>query len=465
MRALPPIWPDGSLRQQIADYLDQTHRCVVVLDDDPTGGQTVHGVWELARWTVDDLRTALARSEPAFYILTNSRSMPLTQAQAVNREIAANLTFAARAEGRPITVVSRSDSTLRGHYPGEVEALAEALNQAQGAPFDGLCIIPFFPEGGRFTIHGVHWVQEGDMLIPVAQTPYARDAAFGYHRSRLADWVEEKTDGRVRASQVQCVSLDLLRCAGPAAVAERLREAEGGQVIVVDAVHYRDLEVFVSGMLRAEAAGKRFLFRTAASFVKVAAAIADRPLLTAEELVGTRPSGGGLLVFGSHVPKSSAQLAAVQALPGIASAELPVSQVLDDAAREPTIARVTAQVDAALATKRDALLFTSRELVTGRGGAANLSIGQSVSSALVEVVRRLQHEPRYVLGKGGITASDLATSGMDVRAARVLGQILAGVPVWQLGPHSRWPGMAYVVFPGNVGQEDSVAHIVRVLRG
>jgi uncharacterized protein YgbK (DUF1537 family) len=118
-----------------------------------------------------------------------------------------------------------------------------------------------------------------------------------------------------------------------------------------------------------------------------------------------------------------------------------------------------------LAGRRDVVVFTSRELVTGSDGAASLSIGQSVSSALVEVVRRLQHEPRYVVGKGGITASDLATRGMDVRAARVLGQILPGVPAWQLGPHSRWPGMPYVVFPGNVGQEDSVAHIVRMLRG
>jgi uncharacterized protein YgbK (DUF1537 family) len=77
----------------------------------------------------------------------------------------------------------------------------------------------------------------------------------------------------------------------------------------------------------------------------------------------------------------------------------------------------------------------------------------------------LRLEPRFVVGKGGITASDVATIGMEVRAARVLGQILPGVPVWRLGPGARWPGLPYVVFPGNVGNEEALADVVRRLRG
>jgi uncharacterized protein YgbK (DUF1537 family) len=197
---LPSVWRDASLRQQIAIHNARANRCIVALDDDPTGTQTVHDVWVLTGWRVDDLRAALASGEAALFILTNTRSMPLAHAQALNRKVAANLGSAARAEGRPVTVVSRGDSTLRGHYPGEVEALADELARAEGTRFDGICIVPFFPEGGRFTVGNVHWVLEGQQLIPAALTPYARDPVFGYIHSELPLWVEEKTGGRICAS-------------------------------------------------------------------------------------------------------------------------------------------------------------------------------------------------------------------------------------------------------------------------
>jgi uncharacterized protein YgbK (DUF1537 family) len=290
---LPPLWPDETLRQQIARNNHEKQRCVIALDDDPTGTQTVHDIWVLTRWDVSDLRLALADGEPALYILTNSRSMPLVEAQQLNRDVAANLVQAAQAERRQIVVVSRSDSTLRGHFPGEVDALDQALARAQGAGFDGVCLIPFFPEEGRYTVGDIHWVQEGELLIPAAQTPYARDAVFGYHCSRLPEWVEEKTAGKVKAGQVHSISLETLRSGGPAQVASQLRTVQNGEVVVVNAAHDRDLEVFVAGLLQVEVEGKRFLFRTAASFVKVAAGLADKALLTVTELVGDRKPGGG----------------------------------------------------------------------------------------------------------------------------------------------------------------------------
>ena len=463
-RELPPVWPDATLRQQIHAHNARAGRCIVALDDDPTGTQTVHDIWVLTRWDVSDLSAALSDGETALYILTNSRSMPLADAQQVNREIAANLVKAALNARRQIIVVSRSDSTLRGHFPGEVDALGQSLAQAQKAEFDGICIIPFFPEGGRFTIGDVHWVQEGERLIPAAQTPYARDAVFGYQHSCLPDWVEEKTAGVVKASQVHTISLDTLRRQGPDQVAEQLRKARHSTIVTVNAAHDRDLEVFVSGLLQVEAEGMHFLFRTAASFVKVASGLADKPLLSAQEQVGERPQGGGLIVFGSHVPKSTAQLRALLSLENVAAIELQVAEVLDGSERQPAIARAITAANQALHNGKDALLFTSRSLVSGNSQAESLSIGKSVSQALMEVVHGLEHEPRFVIGKGGITSSDLATEGMGVRAARVLGQVLPGVPVWKLGPGSRWPGVTYIVFPGNVGDEGAVARVVSLLR-
>jgi len=464
LKRLPPLWSDTSLRTRISRHNAETRRCIVVLDDDPTGTQTVHDVLVLTRWEVDDLKAAIRDGGPAFYILTNSRSLSLAEAQRVNREIAINLASAARTEDRAVTLVSRSDSTLRGHFPGEVEALSQAWKEATGETFDGVCIVPFFLEGGRYTVDGVHWVEDKDRLVPAAQSPYSQDPVFGYRNSWLPAWVEEKTKGAVRSSAILSIPLVTIRKDGPLEVARRLRGASNGRIVIVNAADERDLEVFVFAIQQLETEGKRFLFRTAASFVKIYAGQNDRPLLTREEIVGDRPAGGALIVFGSHVPRSTEQLASVKALDDLVAIELPVERILDESGRESFLLQVSASLDKALREGNDALVYTSRTIVRGENQAANLEIARTVSAALVSVTRQLSSEPRYVIGKGGITSSDIATDGMDVVSSRVLGQVLPGVPVWRLGHQSRWPGLPFIVFPGNVGEVDSVTSIVKTLR-
>ena len=43
-KSLPPPWPETNLRERIASRNAEAGLCVVALDDDPTGTQTVHGV-------------------------------------------------------------------------------------------------------------------------------------------------------------------------------------------------------------------------------------------------------------------------------------------------------------------------------------------------------------------------------------------------------------------------------------
>ena len=124
--SLSPAWPE-SLLPEIRQQLKAAPRKVVVLDDDPTGTQTVHNIPVLTEWSIEVLSAELQNDLPAFYLLTNSRSMPLAQAQTLNIEIGRNLVEAARQTNRDFAVVSRSDSTLRGHFPGEVEALVKSL--------------------------------------------------------------------------------------------------------------------------------------------------------------------------------------------------------------------------------------------------------------------------------------------------------------------------------------------------
>ncbi len=452
---LPPEWPGDPL-PKIRAQVAASGTTVVALDDDPTGTQTVHGIPVLTEWPVAALRAELAGDLPACYLLTNSRSLPLARAQALNAEIGRNLALAAEQSGRRCVVVSRSDSTLRGHYPGEVEALAQAL----GGGFHAQLLIPFFLEGGRYTIGDVHYVAEGERLVPAGATEFARDRAFGYRASNLREWVQEKTAGRVRAAEVATIAIDDMRRGGPERVAGRLLSLAPGAVCVVNAASYRDLEVFTLGLLQAEAAGRRYLYRTAASFVRVRAGLEPRPLLSAAELA-LPTTGGGLIVVGSYVPRTSAQLAALLARPGVVGVELDVAALLSGAPVE--VARVARQAGQALAAGHDTVVYTSRTLVAGADAHGSLAIGARVSAGLVGVVRAVEVRPRYLVAKGGITSSDVATAGLGVRRALVRGQVLPGVPLWQLGPESRYPGLAYVVFPGNVGTPTALAEVVAAL--
>lgn len=453
--SLPPIWPETCL-PAIRSALGSEK--LVVLDDDPTGTQTVYDVPVLTSWGIDELCAELADPAPALYILTNSRALPEAEAVALTTTIGRNLREAERLSGRRIAVVSRSDSTLRGHFPAEVAALADAMGQSD-APW---LLVPCFEDGGRHTINDVHYVAEGDQLVPAGETPFARDATFGYHSSNMREWVAEKTSGAVAANGVASISLKDIRQGGPQVVAARLLALRNRQVCVVNAAVARDLEVVVRGLLEAERRRRRFIPRTAASFVAARIGLEPRPLLSAATM-GLPTTGGGLVVVGSYVPKTSGQLQPLLALPDVVGIELSVDGLLG-AEREATIATAAAEADRALQRDADAVVYTSRRLITGEDGAASLAIGSSVSAGLVEVVQRITARPRYLIAKGGITSSDTATKALAVKRALVLGQALAGVPVWRLGDESRWPGLAYIVFPGNVGGPNAVADLVAALR-
>ncbi|MDO8543079.1 MAG: four-carbon acid sugar kinase family protein [Opitutaceae bacterium] len=452
---LPPLPAEGAgdaIRAAVA--ANPSHK-IVVLDDDPTGTQTVYDVPVLTTWNVAALKAEFARKPACFYVLTNSRSLPPAAARALNVEIARNLRLA--AGDCTFTVISRSDSTLRGHFPAETDALGEILG-----PFDATFVIPYFEAGGRYTLDDVHYVAEGDNLVPAGETPFARDASFGYANSNLRAWIEEKSAQRVRAAEVHSLSIGELR-AGPNLVVERLLALPKGAYCVVNACHPRDIEQFALAILSAERAGRRFLFRTAAQFVSARLGLAPRRLLSPRALNLPR-QGGGLIIVGSHVPTTTEQLQRLLfAAVDLGVIELSVDLLLDAARREAELGRARAALQVALRAGRDVVLYTSRRLITRGDAAENLKIGRSVSEALITLVRDLEVRPRYIVAKGGITSSDVATRGLGVRRAMVRGQILPGVPVWETGMETRFPGLCYIVFPGNVGGPDALTDVRRIL--
>lgn len=450
--ALPPIWTEDLL-PYIQSQITSPSRKIIVLDDDPTGTQTVHGVPVLTTWTVETLAEEFSRDTNLFYILTNSRSLTPDGANTLAREIGANLAQAAKQCDVELEIISRSDSTLRGHFPEEIDSLVAAMGETSQA-----CLIaPFFLEGGRYTIHDEHYVAEGETLVPAAQTPYAQDAVFGYKHSNLCQWVEEKTKGKVQAEEVTSITLDDLRQKGPEFVGEKLAAMQPGSYGIVNAADYRDLEVLVAGLIKAEAQNRHFIFRTAACFVRVRGGISPRELLDSSELTAENKHGG-LFVAGSYVPKTTAQLNELLKKK-IEPVEISVDNLLSDATHDGEIQKAIDRLNHHISQGRDAVVFTSRKLITGTSDQDNLSIGQCVSDSLISIVHGLEHQPRYLVAKGGITSSDVATKGLGVLRAMIMGQILPGVPVWKLGPETRYPGMAYIVFPGNVGNDDALAVI------
>ncbi len=462
LAGLPPAPDEGPLLAAIRDHLATDRRAVVVLDDDPTGTQTVYDTSVYTQWDAATLTEALSEDSPGFYVLTNSRSLPEAEAIALTRELAANLHAASTATGRGVFVVSRSDSTLRGHFPAETDALIDVLFEALAVGPPQVLIAPFFAEGKRITAGGVHWVHDGETATPVGETEFARDRTFGFAASDMPGWVAEKTGNRVPPEQVGVVPLAVIRQGADAVTAWLLAATQ--PVLAVESVEDGDIAAFVLGMIRAEAAGKRYLARTAAAFVRARLGLPRRPTLDPAQVVAGR--GPGLVVVGSYVPRTTEQIERVRALPHVVGVELPVDDLLESGAtgellRTLTITKAAGSVRQAWDAGKDALLYTSRTLRHAADDEAeNLRIGGQVSSALVAVVHALDSPPAWFIAKGGITSSDMATEALGIRHATVLGALLPGVPVWRAVSPSKWGAVPLVVFPGNVGGEDDLARAV-----
>ncbi|XVF53778.1 hypothetical protein PTKIN_Ptkin05aG0126200 [Pterospermum kingtungense] len=460
LQSLPPEWPVDPIND-IHRLNKKNSKMLVVLDDDPTGTQTVHDVEVLTEWSVESLVEQFRKKPICFFILTNSRSLSVEKATALIKDICRNLCAAAKSvEHIDYTVVLRGDSTLRGHFPEEPDAAASVLGQV-----DAWIICPFFLQGGRYTIEDIHYVADSDRLVPAGDTEFARDAAFGYKSSNLREWVEEKTAGRIPASSVASISIQLLRKGGPDAVCEHLFSLEKGSTCIVNAASERDMAVFAAGMIQAEMKGKTFLCRSAASFVSAHIGIIPKARILPKNLGINKEKSGGLIVVGSYVPKTTKQVEELQSQYGhrLKSIEVSVHKVAITSSeeREEEINRTAEMASVFLAARKDTLIMSSRELITGKTASESLEINYKVSSALVEVVRRITTRPRYILAKGGITSSDLATKALEAKRAKVVGQALAGIPLWELGSESRHPGVPYIVFPGNVGDSKALAEVVR----
>lgn len=471
----PPV-----LRIDLSSDDVRAGRRLVVLDDDPTGTQAIADLPVLTSWSTADIRWALSQPTTAFFILTNTRSLSEPDAVERNRQIVEALDEAAGLEGVGYVILSRSDSTLRGYYPLETDVLAEELG-ARGTTVDGVVICPAYIEPGRVTVDSLHWSRTDEGMVPVAHSEFARDASFGYLSSDLRDWVEEKTAGRISREQVATITLTDIRDGGPDRVEEIVTGLDEGQPVVVDAADYADLQVVVAALLRAEAACKNYLYRTGPSFVRARSGQQATPGIDARRLASilaaaprsegeTRPdTRHGLIAVGSHVGLTTRQLDRLRAVGQIIELELDVPTLLRGGEGTRHVSEIASRAADLLRTDdtgADVVIRTSRTLVTGADGVDSLVISRTVSAALVKTVQEVvgQVRPAFVLAKGGITSADTATEGLRIRRAWCRGTMLPGiVSLWEpaSGPAQ---GIPYIVFAGNVGDDQALASVVQTLR-
>ena len=464
LRTFPPI-DEEKVDALLAAEIARNDTKLVVLDDDPTGVQTVHDVSVYTDWTAESIRSGFAEENKVFYILTNSRGMTVPETTAIHREIARTVAAIAKERGKPYLFLSRSDSTLRGHYPLETQLLREGM-EANGLTVDGEILAPFFKEGGRFTIGNVHYVRQGDELVPAALTEFAKDRTFGYTKSSIPAYIEEKTNGAYQAADVTCITLDSLRAMDFDGIEAQLLAVKDFGRVCLNAVDYCDLKVFCVALYRAMAKGKRFLFRTAAGLVKVMGGISDRPLLTRRDMVTKETVFGGVVVVGSHTQKTTAQLNELLKLDCVVPVEFDSNRVLDgDDAFYAEVDRCARAEEEIIRSGRTAVCYTCRKLLTLEGDTKESALLRSVkiSDGVQSLVARLGVTPAFVIAKGGITSSDVGTKALAVKRANVMGQIRPGIPVWQTGAESRFPQTPYVIFPGNTGSETTLREAVEVL--
>lgn len=439
---------------------------IIVLDDDPTGSQTVHSCLLLTQWDVDTLKLGLQDESPIFFVLTNTRSLPPEQAASVTRQVCQNLKAALATENiQDFLIVSRSDSTLRGHYPIETDAIAGELG-----PFDAHFLVPAFFEGGRITIDSIHYLIVDGVPTPVHETEFARDSVFSYTYSYLPDYVEEKTKGRIPATAVERFLLSNIRSGtdvtGKVSTLERLMNLTNNQCVAVDAQTQDDLNRFAADVLTAASDGKRFLFRSAASLLTALAGLPPQPVPADEMSQYVRGGKPGAVIVGSHVKKTTQQLEQLLKESGIVGVEVDVAQLLDDSLDQPgkLLNQTREKVHAAHNAGKTPVVYTSRQELEFADVQTRLQFGADVSALLMDIVQGLPTDIGFLISKGGITSNDVLSKGLALTSARLLGQILAGCSIVRTAAdHPQFPNLPVVLFPGNVGDADALVKIYRRL--
>lgn len=454
-----PVDNGDEYREEISQILKDRQIKIVVLDDDPTGIQTVHGCLLLTNWQKENIQIALKDEAPIFYILLNTRSMTAGRAKEAYQEAVNSVIDANEDLNLTLLFVSRSDSTLRGHFPLEPDTARDVLTNRGIKTCKTTFFAPCLIEAGRYTLHQTHYLINDDSLIPVAESEFADDSIFGYQNSYLPDYILDKSEGEINLEQIGAFSIDRIRKSTPKSLAEQFGHIDY-RYAIVDAICYKELRIFSLAVLKhLSESDKSAIFRASSSLPNALSGMQAQPFLETETL--NPRSGTGIFIIGSHTKKTSEQLTQLLKNKDVEGIEINVSKILDEP--EKTIRSIMDSLKSLARSGITPVIYTSRKEIKIDSKEEKFKLGMTVSAFLVGIVKKLPYKPAYIVAKGGITSDDILKFGLNVKNARVAGQALPGIPVIITRETSALPELPYIIFPGNVGDAQSLSKLYEKL--
>ncbi|MBN2396036.1 MAG: four-carbon acid sugar kinase family protein [Candidatus Atribacteria bacterium] len=433
----------------------------VILDDDPTGIQTIHGCLLLTSWEPEYLEIALGDNQSFFYILTNSRAYAPYEVKAIISGIMKNLITVNRSHDYRIVFISRSDSTLRSHFPLEINTILHFWEGEIHKKTDAIFLIPAFFEGKRITYNDTHFIRFKERDTPTDQTEFAKDSIFHYSNSYLPLYIEEKTNQQIKAKQVQSISLSQLQPDHKKELNDYLSNLQNRQMVIVNATKYEHLNQFSESILPFMKKGKTFLFQSAASFVKSLTKNPDQPLLN-HKIISEK--GPGLFVIGSYVHQTTLQLQKLIGMTSVVPLEIDIHRFSKEKDYQYLLSDFKKKISFHLEKNETPVVFTSRQEVYLNSKKERFLLGQKISNFLAEIVKDLNPKPAFLVAKGGITSHQILAKGLLIKQSRVLGQILPGIPVVSLPDKHFYPSLPFIIFPGNVGDQNALVDIFNKLK-
>jgi len=459
---------DEQIRLAIEELNRESGRIFVILDDDPTGSQTVHDIPVITDWSTESIKWGFSQGINAFFILTNSRSLSKEDAEELVGKIVKNVSNIATELELTYSFFLRGDSTLRGHFLQEIEIAKDAKKQ-ESAQKQIVIFAPAYFEAGRITREDRQLVRQGEAWIPVSETDYSHDSNFGYKSSNLHDFIREKHRA-AQSIKTQALSLYSIRNQSPQSLAQEFINADSETIFIINAEENRDLAIVTLAAIMAESAGVEIIYMGAPSLVSVRIANTQRePLAKSELPFKGSMNSHGLIVVGSHVSLTSIQLKGLQdLLPPQNFIELNVELLLNERTRELELRRCIHELEKILDLD-EAVLATSREEIKNNGNLSTITISQLVANSIVEICNGIlqTREVGWILAKGGITSNDILTKVAHMQRAIVLGQLFPGiVSVWvpSIEANNSSHNFPVIVFAGNVGQSESLKDAVTILR-
>jgi len=440
----------------------------IVIDDDPTGSQTVNDCLLLLKWDYSTLVKGFESKTNLFFILANTRSLEENDAKSTIEEICKNLQLVIASEKyeEEIIFISRGDSTLRGHNFLEPNTINSCLG-----PFDATFHIPAFIEGKRLTINGSHFVDQ----IPIDQTIFARDKIFGYETSNVKSILFQKSKSQINVDDIQNLflsDLEILNNEENNIVFKKLKNLKNNKHVILDVENYSQLKKF-SSIIKKLTKQKKFLFRTAASFISSISEkksdLKDDRFFSNLRIRNKRKTFlPGLVIVGSYLELSTIQLKNLLDISECEPIELDVFEFFQITSLENNQEqrnlfknKFLREIRFSFEKGKTPVLFTSRKFMC-LDYSEQFNFYNSLASFIAELVEDLKYEIGYLISKGGVTTNVILSNGLNADFVYLEGQILTGISVvtYILKNDEKLP---IITHPGNIGTKDSLVNIWKIL--